>query len=52
MARAVATERRMTIVQTIESFLLSCRVEGKSYGTARLDTKDSAGRWESPEMVH
>ena len=43
MAKGVATERARTVEETIESFLLSCRVEGKSYGTIECYTDKLRG---------
>ena len=33
MSKSTSTRKVITIKQAIDSFLLSCKVEGKSYGT-------------------
>ena len=33
MSKSIAARRVTTIKQAIDSFLMSCKVEGKSYGT-------------------
>ena len=33
MSKSVANRKVITIKQAIDGFLLSCKVEGKSYGT-------------------
>jgi len=33
MSKSIADKKAITIKQAIDSFLLSCKVEGKSYGT-------------------
>ena len=43
MAKGVAAERAKTIEEAVESFLLSCKVEGKSYGTIECYTDNLKG---------
>ena len=43
MAKGVVTEKAKTIEETVKSFLLSCRVEGKSYGTIECYTDKPKG---------
>ncbi len=43
MSKSVATERVVTVKQAVDSFLLSCKVEGKSYGTIECYTDKLKG---------
>ena len=43
MSKSTATKKVITIQQAIDSFLLSCKVEGKSYGTIECYTDKLKG---------
>ena len=43
MSKSIATKKVITIKQAIDSFLLSCKVEGKSYGTIECYTDKLKG---------
>ena len=43
MSKSIANRKVTTIKQAIDSFLLSCKVEGKSYGTIECYTDKLKG---------
>ena len=43
MSKSIATKKVITIKQAVDSFLLSCRVDGKSYGTIECYTDKLKG---------
>lgn len=43
MSKSTATRRVTTMKQAIDSFLMSCKVEGKSYGTIECRTDKPKG---------
>jgi hypothetical protein len=60
MAKSTAAERVVTVKQAIDSFLLSCKVEGRSYGTIECYTDKLKGSlwyantqgWQRGDSVH